>query len=475
MRALAILGCLVLSACGPTVLRERPDVATGGSASVEQAGDAHYVRLRGQRFGPFLAIGADSLRMSPEGTRWAFTARDASGWRVYVDGRAGRAWDGVGELVFGHDGAEFVYAALDRARWHVVGPGDAVGPAFDGIVAGSLQLAGEPPVSAYVARDAQRSHVLVGTRRLGPFDAVGGLELDADGRHFAFIEKRGQALFVHVDDSEHGPFEDVAELALAPRGGSFMATVLDEDGAWRCLADGSLGPPWSSIGAAVFDAQGARLAYAAASGPLERASWYVVVDGERRGPFDHVDHRDLRFSRQGSAFAFAARSGAHVWVYDRELPVEAPFLSVSWLDYAETRPVLGFIGHDRRDDAIVVGGVVRERAPEVRTLRLSPSGERYAATILRSDGVTLSVDGRHHDYLDVVDATLSFDREGRRWAALVARQGSEELEIVRDGIAVARMSWVEVASLLQASAKQASAGADPFTELARRVQRELSR
>lgn len=475
MRALAVVAWLALSACGPTVLRERPDVAAGGSASVEQAGDAHYVRLRGQRLGPFVAIGSDSLRTSPDGAHWAFTARDESGWRVYVDGRAGRAWHGVGELVWSHDGADHVYAASDGERWYVVGPGEAVGPAFDGIVAGSLQLAGEPPVSAYFARDASGVHVLVGARRFGPFEAVGALRLDAEGRHFGFVERRGEDLFVHVDGASRGPFEDVAELRLAPRGGGFMASVLDEEGAWRALERGSLGPPWSSIGAAVFDAQGERLAYAAASGPLERASWYVVVDGERRGPFDHVDHRDLRFSRQGSALAFAARSGGQVWVYERELPVEAPFLSVSWLGYAETRPVLGFVGHDRRDDAIVVGGVVRERAPEVRTLRLSPSGERYAATILRSDGVTLSVDGRHHDYLDVVDATMGFDGTGAHWAALAATTTEEELVIVRDGVVVERLPWDELAALLQAAAKQACAGGDPFTQLRGRVQRVLSR
>lgn len=475
MRALAVIAlALALSACGPAVLRERPDVATGGIARVEQSGDDHFVLLRGRRFGPFTAIGQGSLQPSPDGAHWVFTAQDASGWRVYVDGRAGRAWDGVGDCVFGPGGAEFAYAALDRGRWRVVGPGEALGPAFDGIVAGSMQLAGRPPMSAYVARDAGGTHVLVGARRFGPFEAVGALSLDLEGQHFGFVEGRGQAFYVHVDGVPHGPFDDVADLRLAPRGGRFMASVLDEQGAWRSLERGSLGPAWSSIGEAVFDARGARLAYAAASGPLERASWYVIVDGEPRGPFEHVDHRDLRFSKQGSELAFAARLGESVWVHDRGLPVELPFRSVSWLDYAATRPVLGFVGHAERDDAVVLGGVVRERAGEVRSLRLSPNGERYAATVMRPSGVSLSVDGVHHDYLDVVDATVGFDRDGRRWAALVARAESDELEIVRDGVVVERVPWDEVAALMQAGAKRARSGGDPLSHLRLRVARVLS-
>jgi hypothetical protein len=226
------------------------------------------------------AILARTLRFTGDGAHLAYAAEDAAGAHVVIDGAAGPAWSGIGQLALDDTGAHVAYAARGgRDRFAVID--GVVGPRFDDIA--QLTVAPHGGRAAYVGVDGAAMHVVVDgevDHAPGP-DAgrVRALQLSRDGAHVAYVASR---------DSGDRVICDGAEVALVPPGsldpgslgfvaapGCGLAYRLVEPTGARVVRAGAAGPRFDDVGPLSISSDGAHLGYAARRG----AAWLVVLDG----------------------------------------------------------------------------------------------------------------------------------------------------------------------------------------------------
>ena len=107
--------------------------------------------------GPFRDV--RSIALSPDGLHVAYLVLNAAHkWIVFVDGRAGLPFDGVGKgsLSFSADGAHIAYVAREGDSTVAVVDGH-IGPAFASIRQGMLLLSADGSHWAYAAARGARN------------------------------------------------------------------------------------------------------------------------------------------------------------------------------------------------------------------------------------------------------------------------------------------------------------------------------
>src|SRR5262249_52978265 len=141
--------------------------------------------------------------------------------------------DGIGEVSWSPDGRHLAYVAERRGAWTVVRDGRP-GAWHDGIKARSIHWSAGGTHLGYVGED--RGHVLPVIDGVPgrPYEAIAGLEVRDDGGAL-YAARRGGVSYVIDRGREIGPYEDVAEVSLAP-GGARAAWTARLDGAWRVVA-----------------------------------------------------------------------------------------------------------------------------------------------------------------------------------------------------------------------------------------------
>ena len=180
---------------------------------------------------------------------------------MVIDGREGRPYDGVGELVvtpFRH-----AYAALREPHWMAV---------VDGAEEGG-------------------------------YERVDGLRMSAQG-NVAYVARRRDDHWVVHDGtaSAHYAHVEPSSLRFAPDGQlSFVART--HQGQTHMVINGALGPAFDAVTPAVFAARGQRWGYIATRGRHA----IVVVDGKASIPYGWA--RELVFSPDGERHAYFARRG----------------------------------------------------------------------------------------------------------------------------------------------------------------------
>lgn len=284
----------------------------GGSIAYAAANRAGWrIVLDGVPGPTFDAVLADTLSFSRSSTHLAYAAQARDGVVAVLDGRAGGRHDGIARLGFAGPDGPLAYVARNEAHSFVVVDGVA-GEPFDAI--GEVAFA-----AGHVAYTALRepSWVAVVDRAIQPaFERVDALRLAADGRHFAYVARRGHEQLVVHDGVPEGPyrFVDRGSLRFAPDGRLAYAASPAHAGAPEAAArhaemqmwlDGAAGPSFERLGPPVFAAEGRRWGYVG-----ERsARAFVVIDGQPSSP--HRWANDLSFSADGAHFAYLARQARH--------------------------------------------------------------------------------------------------------------------------------------------------------------------
>lgn len=451
----------VSAGCGPVVVHDATPTGDGTSLAVVEELEGQYVVVRGERFGPYDGVGAESLVRSPTGDlAWAATKSGA--WSVFIDGKAvGPEWDGIGDLEWSGDGSGVVYAARNQDGWFVAGPETLVGP-FSAIAKSTVAVARSGPAFAFVGTTRDGTWVFHDDGLDGPYAAAGGLSMDDDGALVAFAASEDVGLTVHVGGQRFGPFADVAEVSVAPRLGRWSATVLAHDG-WSVLLDGLLEEPALRIGAVSFSRSGARVAWASERATPKRG-WWVHTDDASFGPYASVEHTSLALSPDDRHVAYVAREGEGAQLFVDGVPASDRYFGITDVTYASEAPVLAFVGKRDRDREIVVGGEKMGRWDAVSRLVLSPRGDHWLAATELAGSALVVQDGVPHRYDDVIAESLVLDASGTSWGGIVSDREARRLYIVVDGV---RTTPIEMESLVDLIAAKASGAAGSTTPLVR--------
>ncbi len=258
--------------------------STGRVAFAAQDGRNFFAVIDGQRSAPMDGIG--QLRFSSDGTRAGFIGRRAGSSFVILDGVEQGPFESIAELQLGPPD---VFIARTGGGWRVFVNGQP-GEAFERIA--GLHTRGGV---AYAARRGKQEWIIDGPHQLGPFSALKSqLARDASGR-LVFVAQREEAWLVSIGGVENGPWSEVEVPSL---GGAHVGFIGERDRARVVVLDGKELASWDWAGSLVLSADGARLAYLARRG----AHTLLVVDGQER-TFDVVVAGSLAFSKDARRFA----------------------------------------------------------------------------------------------------------------------------------------------------------------------------
>ncbi len=116
-----------------------------------KSGGKWSVVVDGKEGRAYDGIGASGIVFSPDGQHVAYAARSGGKWSMVVDGKESKAYDGIGITpVFSPDGQHVAYAAESGGKWSVVVDGQE-GKAYDGILKGSRIVFDSPDSLHYLA------------------------------------------------------------------------------------------------------------------------------------------------------------------------------------------------------------------------------------------------------------------------------------------------------------------------------------
>jgi len=275
-------------------------------------------------------------------------------WHWLMDGEPGPGFDVISQFTFTPDGKHYAYSGSSGASGHQVSGSIVV----DGkIVAsyGGAQLRGgwlaaeglkegvrrlhpaahgvsDPVLSEdgavfYAARRGEKDVVVFANGVAGPAfeDIVSPVAVTADGRHFAYVGKRGDFFFEVRDHKTGASFPSKATLSLVPwismsHDGAHLAYEIDRGGhtfkagvgdmAWRRVVVDGQAPEYHalSVTAFAFSEDGKHYHYQVEAGPPDHHWNWIVFDGVEAQKYDTIFYDSTKFVA-ANAIEFTALEG----------------------------------------------------------------------------------------------------------------------------------------------------------------------
>ncbi|MBM4354698.1 MAG: hypothetical protein FJ109_13075 [Deltaproteobacteria bacterium] len=232
---------------------------------------ADGVQQRPYSFVTGLSFGADG--------RLAYSARDWEEWTIVVDGqelaRFPKRTDSSGSEawptpVFGKVGKHLAWVAPEGEKPLVVVDGKP-GKAYDGLGAGPV-LSPTDGHAAYVAMDAGKTFVVNGIEEGPPCDEARDLVFSQDGKRFGYFARRGETWSVIIDGVEEAVKGYPIRLLFGPEGHTLLLVRV---GDVEVFLDGKSQGIYTRAGTAAFSPDGKHWALATGSGA-------VVLDGKEK-------------------------------------------------------------------------------------------------------------------------------------------------------------------------------------------------
>jgi hypothetical protein len=256
-----------------------------------ESGGKQFVVLDGKDGQKYDSIEENSYKISPDGKRAAYLARDferlGQKYVAVVDGKESKPHDHISEPMFSPDSRRVAYVAStfkpERQRVaHEVAIIDGIeGERFDR-VGPYFYFSPNGGRVAYIAERNGKSVLVVDDKKF-VYDKILDIKFSADGLRILFAAQLGSRTVLALDGQEFKSELSRAEPAQAK--------------VWDSHEDES-----------TFSPDGSRLAYVALVGGNDVA----IVDGVMGQPYDDID--DLQFTADGKHIVYTARRGASVFV-----------------------------------------------------------------------------------------------------------------------------------------------------------------
>lgn len=266
----------------------------------------------------FDGVGPPSLRISPDGRHFSYSANDRSmgdSWFCIIDGKQRNAFDTLGvSFVISPDGKRIAYTGRRAQQWFLVVDGEPEVP-IEGIFDHSLTFSPDSRRLAYAVAKADRRAYLVVDGKAGPVhDNIGvsvppgiaanrasmqtvyglgsasSVLFSPDSRRVAYLAHSGRMKRVFLDgkaDDVEMEFlvggmvfsDDSKRLAYGGRG--FNKFFVDKS---FLVVDGKKGADYDALGYFGFSHDGKHIAFTAKKGD----KFVIVVDGQERGEDSQV-------------------------------------------------------------------------------------------------------------------------------------------------------------------------------------------
>jgi hypothetical protein len=246
---------------------------------------------------------SESPRFSPDGQRFAYCATGDSTKFVVTNGKKGRLYTEVGDVVFSPDSKHLAYPAQRDGKWCIVNDGTE-GPLYEAV---GKSMPVFSPDSKHVAYPAQRGNQWVlnlDGRESPPADEVYSPRFNPNGNGFAFcIKQKGQAAVFYNGKPLDKAYDGVSACIFSPDG-LHTAHCAQRGGKWLVVIGGVDGKEYKDVEVPRFSRDGNHAAYLATEADGRQR---VVIDGREGKPYAAADEPLL--SADGKHVAYGANLG----------------------------------------------------------------------------------------------------------------------------------------------------------------------
>ena len=294
--------------------------------------------LDGVESTPYDLIG--SLTFSPDGRRFAFTAKEGKTWCMVIDGVAKKRYDSINEeywtkqqAVFSEDGKHLAYRVTRGGKELLIIDGRETtvdDPAFERLFKRPGQpysMTGNPLEKITIAVSIPISGKAI-TPPKEKYPNKKDLLQHPDGREWAFVAEVGDKEIVVIDGKESRPYDKILELQ-AISGNKGLYYIARDGKKQRIVINGRESKPYDKIENVTVSPDLKRLAYFAGIGK----EWVLVVDG--RQSIRHFSPEQYTFAYSPDsrhyAYTIAQPAGGRIYVVDgRKFPYPTAIGSIAF-------------------------------------------------------------------------------------------------------------------------------------------------
>jgi roadblock/LC7 domain-containing protein len=483
-----LLGAALAAACGPAVVSAAESSSPPPAAvrlvpketvlgTIPLPGQTSDEELKSETLGdarstrPMIAVTAD-------GKRLAYAVRSkGEGEFVVVDGVKGKVYTTVSGLQASADGQHVAYVAIDVSSQRLVldgveqPPQRSVGFRFSPVghrLAWFAEWLPEKPAAGGAPAaplTAGRWQVMVDGAAEPPCDGVEFLDFSPDGRHVAYLARRGGKQCMVVDGAAGPLFEKIMArtFAFSPGGKHFIYEARDGqqalavmDGNRRTEIDrfekDDLIPiaEWPAMLVAAFSPDGEHVAFTARAPEGE----VVLCDGKAGKAYESIE--GLTFSPEGNHLAYIAEKSdkQHLVVDDvehREFDHVSNGVLTGGLVFSPDGHHTAYWGVLEEQEAagaeaeigqtyffMFDGKPFAKTYTGLGTIAFSPDSKRYGFIGLRGKKVCVVVDGEETLWDEASD--LAFSADGKHYWFTAKRDG--KACAVYDGKAGPPNDWI---------------------------------
>ena len=252
--------------------------------------------------------------LSANGLHIGYWAIDNSAWYAIIDNVKGRPFEEVGSIIFSDNGEHYLYRAkLDKK--HVVVTEKSMSEKYEKVH--SVALSPDGSRVAYAFRDAQPDkegfdmYVFADGKRIGSYETLveGSVKFSSDSKTLIYKAEIHDEFFIVVKDKPGKRYSDVlqAKAAFSPDNSRF-AYVAENDTKRFINEAGVEGKPYQDIYAILFSADNKRMLYAAKQDNKE----LVVVDGNDGRSYDFILGEGQVVFDSPTSFHYMAAQGKNI-------------------------------------------------------------------------------------------------------------------------------------------------------------------
>lgn len=259
-----------------------------------------------------------------------------------------------------------------------------------------------------------------------PYDAVVALTFTPNSLWRAYAARRGTTWRIVVNGREQPAFARVGFPIFSPHSRRLAYTALQPDGQVVVVeATNPPGQPYEQLfeSGPVFSPDSQHLAYGARRGE----KWYLVVDGQERGPFDFLGSATgIQFSPDSTRLAFAALAGGkwQVVVDGRSGPL---YDNLGQLVFSPDSRRLAYAAQKGDKWLVVLDGTEQPASETIGadTLLFSPDSQHLAYAAQKADGQwRIVLDGKESEPYDDLGQII-FRPDSALLACRVAKHGAQ--------------------------------------------------
>lgn len=269
------------------------------------SGKMQYAIIDGKKGKPYDSV--MNIVFSPDGKRVAYLAKLARLWKVIVNGQVqtvGLKKFVVKHILFSPDGKKLLFIGKSGRKMILVVNG-IVGQAFDEINENSITFSKDGKCVAYSVQKGNQQAVIFNGKVGEWHQQVGFPVLSNSGKRLGYWATDNGNTYAVIDNKKEESYNQVYTIAFS-NGDKTVAYYAKKDGKYYVVINGVKSQAYEHVHSLIFSPNGERLVYAIETYEKNEEGFNhaVIVDDKKMKTYETVVEGSFLFSLDSKHFAY---------------------------------------------------------------------------------------------------------------------------------------------------------------------------